>query len=346
MRSRRLAIVAAVAVALASAACSDSPNAASPTVASATGSPSPTTPTATPPTPSPPGEAVYWAVDEGADNWPDREKLRVWLFVPRPLLGVVTLFAADGSAVGHADVMGSGYFSGPHCQSRVPDDNPTLVVVGPVQIDTASQAAFLAAPTTYRAEVDQRELGIPNPKHLQLPLVDSGCRSAPRTVAPCLNEALPPPMPGEPSEAWLRARARLPADVQVLRPERMPDGFGPPVLLEACVRGLFGDDGPRYTIVLDGPSGSVERIAFGLGLGFGEWGNFPGPPTTTEQTTVRGASASLITTESVSASDPALVLMMVSWTENGQRYWVRAASRGQMTKEELVTIAQGLTPVP
>lgn len=180
MGSRRFTIVASVAIVLAlvSAACSDdSPSAASPTVAGVTSSPSPTTPTPTPPTPSPPGEAVYWAVDEGADNWPDREKLRVWLFVPRGLLGVATLFAADGSAVGQADVMGSGYFSGPHCVSRVPEDNPTLVLVGPVQIQPASQAAFLAAPTTYRAEVDQRELGIPNPKHLQLPLVDSGCRT-------------------------------------------------------------------------------------------------------------------------------------------------------------------------
>ena len=167
-----------------------------------------------------------------------------------------------------------------------------------------------------------------------------------RPAIHCLNEALPPPMPGEPSDAWLRARARLAADVQVLRPERLPDEFGPPVLLEACVHGLFGDDRPRYTIVLDGQAGSLEAVAFGLGPGFGEWGNFPGPPTTSEQTTVRGASASLLTTERASASDPALTSMVVSWTEDRHQYWVRSVSRGQMTKAELVTIAQGLTPLP
>lgn len=167
-----------------------------------------------------------------------------------------------------------------------------------------------------------------------------------RPAIQCLNEALPPPMPGEPSDAWLRARARLPVDVQVLRPERLPDGFGPPVPLEACVRGLFGDDEPRYTIVLDGQAGSLETIAFGLGLGFGEWGNFPGPPTTSDQTTVRGVSASLIATEGVSASEPALTSMMASWTEDGHQYWVRFVSRGQMTKEELVALAQSLTSVP
>ena len=186
-RLRAVGTLLALGIALAFTACSDDDSSGDP-AATVPSSGTPTTaanlvPEPTP-TPTSAPDAVYWAVDEGADNWPDRERLRVWLFVPRSLLGEVTLLGPDGSPAGLAQVMGSGYFSGAHCVPRVPEDNPSLIVVGPLQLDPVSQAAFLAAPTTYRAEVDQRELNIPNPKHVQLPLVDSGCRTESATPSP------------------------------------------------------------------------------------------------------------------------------------------------------------------
>jgi hypothetical protein len=166
------------------------------------------------------------------------------------------------------------------------------------------------------------------------------------TVAACLDGPLPSPGPNEPSDAWLRARASLPANVAVLRPASIPAGFGAPALLEACVRALVGDDGPRYTIRYGDASGAAETLVFELGPGFAEWGNFPGPPTSTGPVTVRGAQGSLLVTKNASAQDPALTAMMVSWSENGTVYSVRANTHGAVTTDDLVRIAQALSPVP
>jgi DNA-binding CsgD family transcriptional regulator len=118
------------------------------------------------------GEPIYWALDRGSKGTPDEERVRIYLF-GIDNVGVVTLRASDGTAAGWAPVMGSGRFDDASCVVRAPRNHPGLRVIGAVQMDSAAQAAFLAAPATYRAEVDQ---GGPNAKQLQVPLIDTACR--------------------------------------------------------------------------------------------------------------------------------------------------------------------------
>jgi DNA-binding CsgD family transcriptional regulator len=140
----------------------------------------PAEPTATsvPAASAPPEEAIYWALDHHSDGTPSQTRLRLYLFALPGEAGVVTLRAPDGSTAGRAPIMGSGIFGEASCVSRVSKDWPGLItVVGPVFEMTADAlAAFLANPGAYRAEVDQRDLGMTNPKQFDLPLVDTGCR--------------------------------------------------------------------------------------------------------------------------------------------------------------------------
>jgi hypothetical protein len=141
-------------------------------------------------------DAIYWALDRGPEGTPDQARLRVYLFAPRGEAGVVTLRAPDGSVAGRAPVMGSGVFTDASCVARVPRERGVLSVVGPVQMDAAAQAAFLADPTAYRAEVDQQGLGVPRPKQFDLPLVDTGCRPSAETT--------PPATAAQPAPGWQR----------------------------------------------------------------------------------------------------------------------------------------------
>lgn len=163
------------------------------------------------------------------------------------------------------------------------------------------------------------------------------------TGAPCLNSALPSPGPNEPADPWARARALLPSDVVVLRPLQLPERFDGGVLLEACVHATLGNDGPRYTVVYRRLSDGAEALAFAMGEAFGEWGNFPGPPTT-EQTTVHGVAASLSITKAAT-NGITQTSMLVVWMEEGRRYSVRAVTAGAITKDDAIRFAQGLTPV-
>jgi hypothetical protein len=174
---------------------------------------------------------------------------------------------------------------------------------------------------------------------------DDDSMPAATATALCRNEPLPPPGPNGPSDPWTQARVSLPASVAVLSPTSMPDSFGEPELLEACTDALIGDDGPRYTVIYHSSTNPAEAIVFVLGPAFAEWGNFPGPPTSIGQTTVRGVTAELAVTERASANDPTLTSLRVVWKETGADYQVRAVTRGTVTKEELLKIAQSLTPV-
>jgi hypothetical protein len=174
----RVLIIIAACVAL--GACSSTPSAGPPVTASSTPNAIPTaTPTVaiTPsPIPTADGDAVYWALDRGPEGTPDQARLRVYVFGVLDLQGPVTLFAPDGSVAGTAPVMGSGMFSAASCVSRVPGiPRNGLIAIGVVQMSEAAQAAFLARPTAYRAEVD-RSQRTPGAGSVVVRLVDSGCR--------------------------------------------------------------------------------------------------------------------------------------------------------------------------
>lgn len=85
------------------------------------------------------------------------------------------LVAPDGSVVGEAGVMGSGIFDGSSCLSRVGSKQTGVAVIGHLVMTAAAQAAFLADPGAYRADVD---VGLikPGAGHVILRLEDTGCR--------------------------------------------------------------------------------------------------------------------------------------------------------------------------
>ena len=187
---------------------------------------------------------------------------------------------------------------------------------------------------------------------LALTLLATGCRSddgsstpAATFVAVCQNAPLPSPGPNQPADPWLRARFNTPASVTVLRPTNIPAGFGTPTLLEACTDAPIGDDGPRYTVIYRGLTNPDDAIVFTLGLPFAEWGNFPGPPTSTESATVRGTNASILVTENVSNQRPELKALMLSWQESDAPYSVRIFTTGGLTKHDLLRIGESLVPV-
>jgi hypothetical protein len=139
----------------------------------AAGSPSPT-----PTLPASPISAatIFWALDRGPEETPGQDQQRLYLFAPAGDVGVVTVVAPNGTAAGRAPVMGSGIFSATSCVVRVPQNDPALRVIGAVVMDQETLAAFLRAPTTFTAEVDQGGLGMPNPRQFPARLVDIGCR--------------------------------------------------------------------------------------------------------------------------------------------------------------------------
>lgn len=103
---------------------------------------------------------------------------------------------------------------------------------------------------------------------------------------------------------------------------------------------------PRYTIVYTGSETADEAIVFILTSGFGAWGNFPGSPTSRQQTSVRGNPAEILTTVNFDPRRPGLSALMLSWREQGFDYSIRATSTGRVTDDDLQRIAQGLTALP
>lgn len=163
-------------------ACSSTPSAGPPATASATpesASPTvattPTTAIAPSPIPTAGSDSIYWALDRGPEGTPDQERLRVYVFGVLDLHGSVKLLAPDGSVAGTAGVMGSGIFSPDSCVSRFGGKVNGFIPIGVVQMADTAQAAFLALPTAYRAEVD-RSARTPGASSVIVRLVDSGCR--------------------------------------------------------------------------------------------------------------------------------------------------------------------------
>lgn len=131
-------------------------------------------------------------------------------------------------------------------------------------------------------------------------------------------------------DAWAQARASLPADVPVLRPNFVPDRFSSPTLLEVHVD---KDNGPVYTINYSAPN---ENLAFILGMGKGALGN-AAPPDTKDPITINNVQGLLMTT---SASPT----FWVTWQEQGKNYEIKVYSE-KMTKEEVMRVVKSLTPV-
>ena len=122
--------------------------------------------------------AIYWALDRGPLGTQNQENLRIYVFATAANVGVVTIRTPGGEAAGVAQVLGSGMFSEDSCTARVPGQFRALRLIGIVVMADAARDAFLANPSGYTADVDQRELGLPNPRQFSSPLADSGCRPA------------------------------------------------------------------------------------------------------------------------------------------------------------------------
>lgn len=117
---------------------------------------------------------IYWAVDRGPVGSPDAQRL-VYVFGVGDVRGPVKLLAPDGSVVGEAGMMGSGIFDASSCLSRVGSKEAGVVVIGLLVMSAATQAAFLADPMAFRAQID-----IVPPVALAAPVIvrlrDTGCR--------------------------------------------------------------------------------------------------------------------------------------------------------------------------
>jgi hypothetical protein len=175
MQPRTARILCIAALCLLLAACSPNP-AASPASSTPSAASVPTATVAAAPSPTPIAAGfIYWALDRGPEGTPDQDRLRIYLFVVRDLVGPVKLLAQDGSVVGTADLLGSGIFSTDSCVARVPNVEKEARLIGIVQMTAEAQAAFLANPTTYRAQVD-RTFATPAAGSVVYRLVDSGCR--------------------------------------------------------------------------------------------------------------------------------------------------------------------------
>lgn len=137
-------------------------------------------------------------------------------------------------------------------------------------------------------------------------------------------------MPVQSESVWAQVRAALPPEVVVYRPAFVPERFSPPELLEA----LNDEHGLRYTIIYQAGD---ELLVFILNNGQGALGS-AAPPDTREMVTVHdGVQGTLM----ISGGSPPL---RISWQESGQSYQIKVYS-GPMTRDELLRIAQSVTPV-
>jgi hypothetical protein len=129
----------------------------------------------TSPTPAVVDGAILWALDRGPELTPDQAKLRVYLFGVGDLRGQVRLLGADGAVVAEVGIMGSGIFSAESCMARVSSKTSGITAIGTVPWSDTAQAAFLADPAGYRAEVDLGTIR-PGAGRVIARLADSGCR--------------------------------------------------------------------------------------------------------------------------------------------------------------------------
>ncbi len=128
------------------------------------------------PTATAAGDFIYLALDRGPEGTPYQDRLRVYVFAALNTLGTVKLLAPDGAVVGtRAGIMGSGIFTADSCVPRVSSKANGLITIGALHMTDAAQAAFLASPAAYRAEVD-RSVITPGARSIVVQLVDSGCR--------------------------------------------------------------------------------------------------------------------------------------------------------------------------
>jgi hypothetical protein len=164
----------------------------------------------------------------------------------------------------------------------------------------------------------------------------AGCGGEPTaTPAPAPGTpTLPPaatltPAPAGP-DAWTQVRSALPARVLVLRPTWLPEQFREaPTLAYADNSG----PGPMYKVTYT----STDEDVLGFVLG----AENTAPPESREAITVRGVPGQLFRTAS---SSPAL---WASWQEGTNTYQVLAyGAQNKLTREELLRIIGGLTPVP
>ena len=136
-------------------------------------------PTASPTTASPTtraaASAILWALDRGPDLTPDHDRLRVYLFGVGDLRGNVRLLDPAGATAADVGMMGSGIFGANSCVSRVSSKAEGITVIGAVTWSDLAQAAFLANPASYRAEVDLGSI-TPGAGRVIARLQDSGCR--------------------------------------------------------------------------------------------------------------------------------------------------------------------------
>lgn len=167
----------------------------------------------------------------------------------------------------------------------------------------------------------------------------------PPNLLACPREA-PPPPPGTATDPWVRVRAIFHAAGQlhspVLAPAFVPAGLGSPSLEFACVDAetYLGATVvvPGYTISYENPA-THESLVFCLGPCSGGWGNFPGPPSDGGQVTVRGNAANLAITTDASRGQTSFLL---SWVEEGTSYRIRMFSTGNLTKADLLPVAESL----
>jgi Domain of unknown function (DUF4367) len=128
-------------------------------------------------------------------------------------------------------------------------------------------------------------------------------------------------------DAWILARARLPANIAMYQPTFVPERFGAPTLLEARTTSA---DGAVYTIVYSAPN---ENLAFILNMGKGAFGNVP-PLERVESITVLGRQGEL-------ESSSEIHTVSAFWQSSGQHYQITAYSQ-QITTDEMKKIIDSL----
>jgi DNA-binding CsgD family transcriptional regulator len=135
--------------------------------------------------------------------------------------------------------------------------------------------------------------------------------------------------------AWVTARDQLPADTTLYRPTDVPDRFGPPQLLEACIT---ADSVPQYVIRYAAGDDTIDFV-------LNTFTNIPGPPESITPVDVHGLDGSLFYTVG-SVNQRQREFFDVAWDEGEAYYQIRAASyNGAISSEDLLRIAQSLEAV-
>jgi hypothetical protein len=140
-----------------------------------------------------------------------------------------------------------------------------------------------------------------------------------------------PPSPLQAADAWSRARGVLPDEVVVYKPGWMPERFGAFDLIAVATT---PDGVSSYAVVT---SIAQNHILFVLGVAPGAWGNFP-PPDIQEKVMVLGEEANLMIASNENTT------MSISWNRHKRHYHIR--TNGDVTRDELLRIANSLAPVP